>query len=68
LAAAVGSAILGAQLGFHATADLMALVTAILGAIAGANLTLIVFDMYRSRAVGHVASADATPPVAAGAS
>src|SRR5687768_842993 len=40
-AAAVAGALAGAWLGFHATADLLALVTAILGAVAGANLVLI---------------------------
>jgi pimeloyl-ACP methyl ester carboxylesterase len=39
--AAVGGALLGAWLGFHAAADLLALVTAITGAVAGANLALI---------------------------
>jgi hypothetical protein len=43
-AAAVG-ALAGAWLGFHATADLLALVTAIVGAAAGANLTLLALDI-----------------------
>jgi hypothetical protein len=45
---AAAGALVGAWLGFHATADLLALVTAILGAVAGANLALIVLDMARS--------------------
>ena len=42
--AAVAGALAGAWLGFHATTGLIALVTAILGAIAGANLVLILLD------------------------
>jgi hypothetical protein len=48
LAAAVAGALVGGWLGFHATGDLMALVTAILGAVAGANLVLILLDMVRA--------------------
>jgi hypothetical protein len=44
-AAATGGALVGAWLGFHAAVDLLALVTAIVGAAAGANLVLIVLDM-----------------------
>jgi pimeloyl-ACP methyl ester carboxylesterase len=39
----------GAWLGFHAGADLLALVTAIVGAVAGANLALILLDIARAR-------------------
>jgi hypothetical protein len=49
LAAAVGGALVGAWLGFHATVDLMALFTAIAGAIAGANLIVLVLDIARDR-------------------
>jgi zinc transporter ZupT len=45
LAAAVAGALVGGWLGFLATGGLMALVTAILGAAAGANLVLILLDM-----------------------
>ena len=45
LAAAIGGALVGAWLGFHATAGLLALVTAIVGAAAGANLILIALDI-----------------------
>jgi pimeloyl-ACP methyl ester carboxylesterase len=45
LAAAVAGGLVGAWLGFHATADLLALVTAIAGAVAGANLLLILLDL-----------------------
>ena len=51
LAAAVAGAVAGGWLGFHATTDLLALVTCILGAIAGANLTLILLDLSRARAL-----------------
>lgn len=48
LAAATVGAFIGGWLGFHATAGLLTLVTTIAGAIAGANLTLIVLDMSRA--------------------
>ena len=44
-AAATGGALVGAWLGFHATAGLVALITAIAGAAAGANLALIALDI-----------------------
>jgi pimeloyl-ACP methyl ester carboxylesterase len=50
-AAAAAGALVGAWLGFHAAGDLLALVTAIAGAVAGANLTLILLDMSRARSV-----------------
>jgi pimeloyl-ACP methyl ester carboxylesterase len=46
-AAAVAAGLVGAWLGFHATADLLALFTAIVGATAGANLVLLVLDTTR---------------------
>ena len=46
-----GAALVGAWLGFHAAADLLALVTAIVGAAAGANLALILLDIARERSV-----------------
>jgi hypothetical protein len=48
LAAAVAGALVGAWLGFQATTGFMALITAILGAIAGGNLVLILLDMARA--------------------
>jgi len=39
------------MLGFHATGGLVAIVTAIGGAAAGANLTLILLDILRARSV-----------------
>ena len=45
-------ALVGAWLGFHATAGPSAVFTAIAGAVAGANLTLILLDMARDRSAG----------------
>jgi pimeloyl-ACP methyl ester carboxylesterase len=47
--AAVVGGLVAAWLGFHAGADLLALVTAIVGAAAGANLMLIALDITRVR-------------------
>jgi pimeloyl-ACP methyl ester carboxylesterase len=52
LAAVIG-AVLGAWLGFHAGTDLLALITAIVGATGGANLGLVVLDISRARSVGE---------------
>jgi pimeloyl-ACP methyl ester carboxylesterase len=49
--AVVGGALVGAWLGFNATADLLALVTAILGAVAGANLIVLALDIAWDRHV-----------------
>jgi pimeloyl-ACP methyl ester carboxylesterase len=49
LLAAVGGGLLGAWWGFSATGAPMALITAIAGAIVGANLPLIVGDIVRDR-------------------
>ena len=49
--AAMGGALLGAWLGFHATAGLLALITSIVGATVGANLLLIVLGMTWARSV-----------------
>jgi pimeloyl-ACP methyl ester carboxylesterase len=62
LAASVAGAVAGGWLGFHATTDLLALVTCILGAIVGANLTLILLDMSRARAVAPQPAAHARRP------
>jgi pimeloyl-ACP methyl ester carboxylesterase len=51
-AAAAAGALGGAWLGFHAATDLLALVTAIVGAIAAANLALILLDMSTARSAG----------------
>ena len=50
--AVAAGALAGAWLGFHAAADLLALVTAIVGAIAGANLALILLDVSTARSAG----------------
>jgi pimeloyl-ACP methyl ester carboxylesterase len=63
-AAAVGGALAGAWLGFHAAVDLLALVTAIVGAVAGANLTLIVLDMSRARSLDDRVAPEAASPSA----
>jgi pimeloyl-ACP methyl ester carboxylesterase len=49
LAAAAGGALLGAWLGFHVASGLLALLTAIAGAVAGANLLVILLDVSRAR-------------------
>lgn len=61
LALALGGALVGGWLGFNVTStDFPGLFTAIAGAVAGANLTLIAFDMAGERADRGVL-ADATP-------
>jgi hypothetical protein len=54
LVAATAGALVGASLGFNATAGLLALITTIIGATVGANLTLIVLDMTRERSTRGV--------------
>jgi pimeloyl-ACP methyl ester carboxylesterase len=49
--AAVLGGLVGAWLGFHASVDLLALITAIVGAIAGANLLLLALDIAWDRQV-----------------
>jgi pimeloyl-ACP methyl ester carboxylesterase len=49
LLVAVAGALAGAWLGFHAGTDLLALITAIVGATAVVNLALIVLDLARDR-------------------
>jgi pimeloyl-ACP methyl ester carboxylesterase len=50
-AAAVGGALVGAWLGFHATEGLLALITAIAGAAVGGNVTLLGLDIAWDRQV-----------------
>ena len=52
-AAATAGALAGAWLGFHAESDILALVTAIAGAVAGSNLALILLDMSRADSAGE---------------
>jgi len=49
LAASVGGAVFGGWLGYNAAGGLVSAVTAIVGAVAGANLTLIALDIWRDR-------------------
>jgi pimeloyl-ACP methyl ester carboxylesterase len=60
LVAAAAGALAGAWLGFHATVDMLALGTAIVGATAGANLALILLAMSRARSAGEP-TADTVP-------
>jgi pimeloyl-ACP methyl ester carboxylesterase len=60
-AAAAGGALAGAWLGFNATEDFVALVTAIVGAAVGANLMLIILDISRARS-GRLTSSLAVDP------
>jgi pimeloyl-ACP methyl ester carboxylesterase len=60
LAAAAAGALAGAWLGFQATDDLLAILAAIGGAVAGANLTLILLDMARIRSVDDEVAAGTT--------
>ena len=53
----------GAWLGLHAAGGLLALVTAIAGAVAGANLTLILLDMSRARSLSRPAPSGMTTPL-----
>jgi pimeloyl-ACP methyl ester carboxylesterase len=48
-AAAIGGALVGAWLGFLAGTDLLGLITGIVGAAAGSNLAVIVFDIGEDR-------------------
>jgi hypothetical protein len=50
----------GAWLGFHAADGPLAILTAIAGAIAGANLTLILLDMSRARSTRNQSAASTT--------
>jgi pimeloyl-ACP methyl ester carboxylesterase len=50
-AAGVGGALVGAWLGFHATEGLLALITAIVGAAVGGNLSLLALDIAWDRQV-----------------
>lgn len=62
LIAVTAGALIGAWLGFHATDGLLALFTAIAGAVAGANLTLILFDVSREQPTTQQAPGVAATP------
>jgi hypothetical protein len=63
--AAIGGAIVGAWLGLNATAGLLAVITTIAGATAGANLMLIVLDMTWQRSTRSRFASDAEATAAA---
>lgn len=60
--AAVAGALVGAWLGFNATDGLLALLTAIAGAAAAANLMLLALDSARDRTARDRLAADSSPP------
>jgi pimeloyl-ACP methyl ester carboxylesterase len=59
--AAIGGALVGAWLGFNATAGMAALLTTIAGAAAGGNLTLLGLDIAWDRSVRDRAAGTAAP-------
>jgi len=63
LVMSAAGAVAGAWLGFHAADDLLALLTAIAGATAGANLMLILLDMSRARPVAAETARTHVPPL-----
>jgi pimeloyl-ACP methyl ester carboxylesterase len=66
-AGAVAGALIGGLLGFHATAGILAVVTTIVGATAGANLILLVLDIARDRTADELAVATTSRPALTGA-
>src|SRR5215207_4501335 len=60
IATAAAGALAGAWLGFHATDGPLALFTAIVGALARANLALLVLDMSRARSIRNQSAARTT--------
>jgi RND superfamily putative drug exporter len=65
LAGAVGGALAGAWLGLQVTTGLFGLVTAILGAIAAANLVLLALDIRRDRAAVEELATEPVPDASA---
>ena len=64
-AAAVGGALVGAWLGFNATAGVLALITTVVGASVGGNLTVLALDIAWDRSVrDRVAEPLAAPALA----
>ena len=61
ISAAAAGALIGAWLGFHTTAGLLAVITTIVGAAIGANLTLLFLDIARDRSVRDLAAATSRP-------
>jgi hypothetical protein len=67
IAAAAAGSLAGAWLGFQAADGLLALLTAIIGAVAGANLALLVLDMAgapstRNQSAPNATTAEAPSP------
>ena len=60
IAAAAVGALTGAWLGFHAADGPLALLTAIVGALAGANLMLIFLDMSQAPSTPNPSAATTT--------
>jgi hypothetical protein len=60
LVGALAGALLGGWLGFHAGGGFTSVGTTVIGAIAGANLALILFELWRACSVG---TPPAVPPV-----
>jgi pimeloyl-ACP methyl ester carboxylesterase len=67
-AAAAGGALIGAWLGFNATEGLLALITAIVGAAVGGNVTLLALDIAWDRQVRDRFAANANETLEARAS
>ncbi len=55
LSMAMVGALCGAWLGYHAASGLLAVITTIVGAALGANLTLLALDITRDRPMGEIA-------------
>ena len=55
LSTAMVGALCGAWLGYHAASGLLAVITTIVGAALGANLTLLALDITRDRPMGEIA-------------
>jgi pimeloyl-ACP methyl ester carboxylesterase len=65
--AAIGGALVGAWLGFNATAGMLALITTIVGAVAGGNLTVLALDIAWDGSARDRAAEPVAPPALAGA-
>jgi pimeloyl-ACP methyl ester carboxylesterase len=65
--AAVAGALVGGWLGFNATAGLLALSTTIVGALAGANLTLLALDISANRPARDPSPAASSRPASSSA-
>jgi pimeloyl-ACP methyl ester carboxylesterase len=61
-AAAVGGALVGAWLGFNSTTGLLALLTTVVGAAAGGNLTVLALDIAEDRSARDRVAETTAPP------